>query len=90
MFVVESHSMLENISKQELITFGIVYYLIYSMGGFYFMNKYIRSCKEYNVVPFNNSVIKGFFMLVVCGLFTQIILLYGIVASIFDLFHKKD
>ena len=54
------------------------------------MNSYIRGCKEYNSVPFNNSVLKGFFMLVICGLFTQIILFYGIVSSIFDFFRKKD
>jgi hypothetical protein len=82
--------MLENITKEELIWFGAIYYLIYSAGGFYFMTKYVRGCREYNVVPFNNSVCKGFFMLMVCGLFTQITLLLGIVSAFFEFFRKKD
>lgn len=81
--------MLENIYN-EYLNIIIICYLIYSLGGFYFMNSYIRGCKEYNSDPFNNSALKGFFMLVICGLFTQIILFYGIVSSIFDFFRKKD
>lgn len=90
MFVLYSRTMLENITKEEWITFGIVYYILYSMGGLYFMSKYIRSCRECNVVPFNGSVLKGFSMLLICGLFTKIILLIGTIAAFLDFFRKKD
>ena len=90
MFVVYSRTMLENITKEELITFGIVYYVLYSMGGLYFMSKYVRGCRECNAVPFNGSVLKGFFMLLVCGLFTKIILLIGTISAFLELFRKKD
>lgn len=82
--------MLENITKEELIIFGIVYYFIYSVGGLYFMTKYIKECKVYNVVPFDNSIIKGFFMLIFCGFFTKLILLIGTLSTFVELFRKKD
>ena len=82
--------MLENITKEEWIWFGVIYYIIYSVIGFHFMYKYIVGCRECNVVPFNNSVIKGFFMLMVCGLFTQIVLLMGTISAFFEFFRKKD
>jgi hypothetical protein len=82
--------MLQNIFTEDHIWYGIIYYFIYSIGGLYFMQRYICSCKDCNVIPFNSSVLKAFFMLVICGLFTQIIILYGVVAIIFDFFRKKD
>ena len=80
--------MLENIFTRDFIWYGIIYYTIYSLGGLYFMQNYIRSCKDCNVVPFNSSVLQAFFTLVVCGVFTQIIILCGVVAIIFDFFRK--
>jgi hypothetical protein len=82
--------MLENITKEELFWFGGIYYLFYSIGGLYFMIKYIHSCKAYNVAPFNNSVWKGFFMLMGCGLFTQVALLFGTISAFVDIFRQKD
>jgi hypothetical protein len=81
--------MLENVSKETLLTYGAIYYLIYSIGGLYFMSDYVRRCRLENCLPFNNSVLKGFFMLIFCGLFTKLILLFGIISTFFDLFRKK-
>jgi len=81
--------MFQNVSTENLTTYFIVYYIIHSMAGLYFMQDYIRKCKEGNFVPFNNSVFKGIFMLIFCGLFTKIILFIGIIATIFDIFRKK-
>lgn len=82
--------MFENVSKEIFITYFIFYYLIYSIGGLYFMSDYIRKCRKADFPPFNNSLIKGFFMLIICGLFTQITLLLGLISTFFDLFRKKD
>jgi uncharacterized sodium:solute symporter family permease YidK len=82
--------MLENTSTEELIAYGIVYYILYSISGLCFMIKYVRGCRECNAVPFNGSVLKGFFMLLICGLFTKIILLIGTISAFVDFFRKKD
>jgi hypothetical protein len=81
--------MFENVPNEILKTYFIAYYIMHSIVGLYFMQDYIRKCKEGNIVPFNNSLFKGFFMLIFCGLFTKIILFIGIIATIFDIFRKK-
>jgi hypothetical protein len=82
--------MLENTSKEELITFGLVYYVLYSLGGLYFLGKYVADCQRNGVFPFNESVLKGFFMLIICGFFTQIVLLIGTISAFLDFFRKKN
>lgn len=82
--------MLQNTSTTELVTYLIVYYLLYSAGGLYFMIDYIRRCNQNQILPFNNSIWKGFWMLSVCGLFTQIALVIGTISAFIDIFRKKN
>ena len=53
------------------------------------MITYVRNCKAANCPVFNNSILKGFFMLLVCGLFTKIVLFIGIISTFIDIFRKK-
>jgi hypothetical protein len=80
--------MLENISK-ETLTYCFIYYILYSFIGAYYMITYVRECKAANYPIFNNSIPKGFFMLIVCGLFTKIVLFIGIISTFIDIFKKK-
>ena len=82
--------MFEDFVFEDWLFYGTIYYFLYSLIGLHFLTKYIKECKIQEALPFNNSVLKGFFTFIVCGFFTKIILLYSIFSTVFDFLRKKD
>lgn len=60
-----------------------------SFYGYYLMRKYVHECAVNNVIPFNNSVIKMAATSIICGFFTTLIIILGILMSIAEFFRKK-
>ena len=65
------------------------YYIIMSFYGYHIMREYIKECHHNNVIPFNNSILKMTVASLICGFFTTLVIIVGIVMSIVDFFSKK-
>jgi hypothetical protein len=65
------------------------FYIILSIGGYFFMRTYVRQCLVNRITPFNNSVVKMFFVSIVCGLVTTFVIIIGILLTIADFFKRN-
>jgi hypothetical protein len=81
--------MFENTSQEDIIFYSILFYLILSVYGFYEIRKYVLKCKHYKIVAFDNSVLKAVFICLVCGIFSTIVLIIGVIQLIYEEFKKQ-
>lgn len=72
------------------ISYFLTIYILISLYGYYIMKNYIQNCLKNKVIPFGNSVLKMVFVSIVCGLFTTLVIIIGLIMSIVDFFTKKN
>lgn len=72
------------------VYYFLTFYIIVSFYGYTVMKRYVHECLINKVVPFNNNIIKMATVSVICGLFTTLVIIIGILMSIAEFFRKKN
>lgn len=66
----------------------IFIYIIYSIGGYFFICDYYNKCAANDVLPFNESLFKTILASLFLGGITTLIMIFSVISVIWDSFKN--